>query len=153
MAKRERIYLRVEKGALVPADRFAAEQLRAKRYKVGQIIQGDLVKLRSPGFHRLAHRIGGLVAHNIDAFAGMDAHKALKRLQIESGVACDEIGIHVPNFGMCIQKLPRSIGFDVMDESEYRDAVQGICRYVSARYWPTLTPEQVEQMAESWVEE
>lgn len=153
MAKRERIYLRVEKGALVPADRFAEDQLRARKLKVGQIVQGEIIKLRSHRFNNLSHRIGGLIADNIDAFSGMQAHQALKRLQIESGVACDEIGISVPGFGLCIQKLPRSFGFETMDEDEYRDSVKGICRYVSDRYWPTVSPEQVEAMAESWVEE
>ena len=153
MAKRERIYLRVSNGALVPADACATEQLRSRKLKLGQVVQVEVFKLRSQGFNRLAHRIGGLVASNIQAFEGMDAHKALKRLQIESGVACDEIGISVPGFGLCIQKLPRSFGFETMDEDEYRDSVKGICRYVSDRYWPTVSPEQVEAMAESWVEE
>ena len=153
MSKRERIYFRVASGALVPADACATEQLRARNLKTGQVIQAEVFKLRSKGFNRLAHRIGSLVAENIEAFNGMDSHKALKRLQIESNVACDEIGISVPNFGMCIQRIPRSFGFESMDEDEYRGAVNGICRYVSERYWPTLTPEQVEQMAESWVEE
>jgi hypothetical protein len=153
MARRERIYLRVENGALVPADACATEQLRARKFKTGQVIHAELFKLRSQGFNRLAHRIGSLVAANIDAFHGMDSHKALKRLQIESGVACDEIGISVPGFGMCIQKIPRSFGFESMDEVEYREAVKGVCRYVSERYLPAVSPEKVEEMAESWVEE
>lgn len=138
---------------MVPADPYARGQLRARNLQTGQIVQAEIFKLRSKGFNRLAHRIGSLVSANIDAFQGMDAHKALKRLQIESGVACDEIGISVPGFGMCIQKIPRSFGFESMDEDEYRDAVKGICRYVSDRYWPTVSPERVEEMAESWVEE
>lgn len=153
MSRKQRIYLRVQKGALVPADPFAATQLRAKGYKVGQLVQAEFFRLRSVGFNRLAHRIGGLVASNIDAFAGMDYHKALKRLQIESGTACDEIGISVPGFGMCVQKIPRSFSFEDMDEDEYRAAVQSICRYVSERYWPTVSPERVAEMAESWVQE
>ncbi|MDO6385595.1 hypothetical protein [Uliginosibacterium sp. 31-12] len=132
---------------------MATEQLRARSLKPGQIIQAEVFKLRSQGFNRLAHRIGGLVAENVEAFAGMDSHKALKRLQIESGVACDEVGISVPGFGMCIQKLPRSFGFESMDEAEYRESVKGICRYVASRYWPSVSPEQVEEMAESWVDE
>jgi hypothetical protein len=153
MSRRERIYLRVAYGALVPADACATEQLRARKFKTGQVIQAEIFKLRSKGFNRLAHRIGSLVAANIDAFQGMDAHKALKRLQIESGVACDEIGISVPGFGMCIQKIPRSFGFESMGEDEYQEAVKGVCRYVSERYWPTVSPDRVEEMAESWVEE
>ena len=153
MSKRERIYMRLHAdGALMPADRYAEGLLQGRKLKPGQIVQVELFKLRSKGFNRLAHRIGGLVAGNIPAFEGMDAHKALKRLQIESGTACDEIGISVPGFGLCIQKIPRSFSFESMDESEYRDSVRSICNYVSARYWPSVSPERVEQMAESWVD-
>ena len=151
MSKKPRIYLRVEKGALVPADPFAATQLRERGYKIGQVVQADITMLRTQGFNRLAHLVGGMIAANVAGFEGMDAHKALKRLQIESGVACEEIGLDVPGFGKCIQKIPRSFSFDSMGEDEYRQAVRGICEYVSRRYWPTVSPEQIEAMAEVWV--
>ena len=153
MSKRERIYMRVNTGgALCPADLYAEKLFNDRKLKIGQVVQVELFKLRSKGFNRLAHRIGGLIAENIPAFEGMDAHKALKRLQIESGTACDEIGISVPGFGLCIQKIPRSFSFESMDESEYRDSVKAICNYIADRYWKTVTPEQVERMAETWVE-
>lgn len=151
--KRERVFLRVIKGALAPADNYAASVLRSRGYGVGDLLQADLTKPRSPKFNRLVHRIGQLVVENIEAFAGMDAHKAIKRLQIEGRVACEEIGIHLPGFGMVIQFIPRSLSFENMDEGEYREAARAICRLIAERYWPTLTPEQIEQMAESFVVE
>lgn len=151
MSRKDRIYLRVQKGSLVPADSLAEEQIRSRGYTVGQIVQVEIFKLRSQAFNRLAHRIGCLVADNIEAFHGMDAHKALKRLQIESGAACDEIGISIPGFGMCIQKIPRSFSFEAMSEDEYKDSIKKMCDYVSERYWPTISPEKIAEMAESWV--
>jgi len=152
-AKKERIYLKVSKGALIPADSYAESQLRAKGYKIGDVVAASITKLRSAGFNRLVHRIGQLVVSNIEAFAGLDAHTAIKRLQIEGRIACDEIGIMIPDYGMVVQVIPRSLSFDTMDEAEYQEAARAICRIIAQRYWKTLTPEQIELMAESFVEE
>lgn len=153
MSKRERIYLRVAKGALVPADPCAESKLRERNYRIGDLLVADLKKPRNPKFNRLVHQLGQLVVANIEAFSGLDAHTAIKRLQIEGKVACDEIGIHVPGYGMLIQFIPRSLSFESMDEGEFNQAAKGICRTIAERYWPTLTPEQIEDMAGCMVEE
>ena len=151
--KKERIYLRISKGAIIPADAYAEGQLRAKGYKVGDVVVAHITKLRNPKFNRLVHRIGQLVVANVEAFTGMDAHQAVKRLQIEGRIACDEIGIMVQGFGMVIQFIPRSLSFDTMDEEEFHTAARGICRTIAERYWPTLSAEAIEEMAESFVGE
>lgn len=150
---REKIYFRVTEIGLIPADRFAAGQWSSRNYRVGDILKVDATKLRNPKFNRLVHRIGQLVVANIDAFTGLDAHTAVKRLQIEGKVACDEIGIMVPGYGMIIQLIPRSLSFESMDEAEFNEAARGICRTIAERYWPTLSPEAIESMAESFVTE
>jgi hypothetical protein len=151
--KRERVYLRVIKGGLVPADNYAESQLRIKKLKIGDVIGAQITKLRNPKFNRLVHKLGILVTQNIEAFSGLDAHKAIKRLQIEGRIACDEIGVMVPGFGMVIQFIPRSLSFDSMDEAEFNDAAKQICRLIADRYWPSLDPEQIEQMAGCMVDE
>ena len=153
MARRDRIYFRVQKGALVPADSYAASKLRERGYAMNDLLAAELVKLRNPKFNRLVHRIGQLVVANIDAFSGLDAHQAIKRLQIEGKVACDEIGISVANYGMVIQLIPRSLSFESMDEGEYLVAARGICRTIAERYWPGLDEDQIAKMAELFVEE
>lgn len=153
MAKRERIYLKVVKGALVPADPCAESKLRSRHYKVGQVVAAELVIPRNPKFNRLVHQLGRLVVENIDAFHGMDAHTAIKRLQIEGKVACDEIGIMVANYGMVIQLIPRSLSFESMDEEQFYEAAKGICRTIADRYWPDVSPEKIENMASCMVEE
>ena len=151
--KKEPIYVRVENGVLVPADVFARKQLERKKLKEGSVLKAYISKLRNPRFNRLVHKLGILVAENIDAFAGLDAHTAIKRLQIEGRIACDEIGVMVPGFGMVIQFIPRSMSFDSMDESEYHEAAKQICRLIADRYWPSLEPERIEQMAGCMVDE
>lgn len=151
MAKKDRIYFKPgPNGSLVPADPCAARQIAERGYKAGQVLQVEIFKLRSQGLNRFAHHIGGLVVENLDAFAGMEPHKALKRLQIESRTACDEVGIHFPGVGMCMYIIPRSFSFESMTEDEFREAVAGICRYISERYWPNKTPDQIESMADQW---
>jgi len=153
MSKREKIYLRVVKGALVPADSYAASKLRERGYDINDLLAAELTKPRNPKFNRLVHRIGQLVVANIEAFAGLDAHQAIKRLQIEGKVACEEIGVMVSNYGMVIQLIPRSLGFESMDEGEYQQAARGICRTIAERYWRDLTEDQIAEMAELFVGE
>ena len=153
MTRRDRIYFRVDKGALVPADPYAASLLRDRGYHVGDLLAAELTKPRNPKFNRLVHRIGQLVVANIESFSGLDAHKAVKRLQIEGKVACDEIGINVPGYGMLIQFIPRSLGYESMDEGEYHQAARGICRTIAERYWPNLDEDAIAEMAESFVSE
>lgn len=151
MTKRERIYFRVDRGCLVPADNYAASKLRERNYRVGDLLAAELVKPRNPKFNRLVHRIGQLVVANIEAFAGLDAHKAIKRIQIEGKVFCEEIGIHVPGYGMLVQLIPRSLSFESLDEGEYHEAAKAICRTIAERYWTDLEPEAIEEMAESFI--
>ena len=151
--KPEPVYLRVIQGGLVPADSYAQTQLRNKKFKIGDVVKCDVRKLRNPKFNRLVHRIGQLVAANIEAFSGLDAHTCIKRLQIEGRIACDEIGIMVQGYGMVIQFIPRSMSFDSMDEEEYHDCAKRICRLIAERYWQGLAPDQIAEMAESMVDE
>lgn len=153
MSKREKIYLRVDRGTLVPADSYAASKLRERGYKVGDLLSAELTKPRNPKFNRLVHRIGQLVVANIDSFSGLEAHKAIKRLQLEGKVACDEIGYDVPGYGMLMQLVPRSLSNESMDEGEYQQAARGICRTIAERYWPNLDEDAIAEMAESFVGE
>lgn len=189
MSKREKIYFRVQRlpsgvGALVPADPCAASKLRERSYRTGDLLAADLTKPRNPKFNRLVHRIGQLVVANIGAFSGLDAHAAIKRLQWEGNVACDEVGVSMrsaweqisaailsipgmsviesalkvvgsmlPDRALISMRQPRSLSYQSMDEGEYHEAARGICRTIAERYWPTLTPEAIEEMAEMMVEE
>ena len=153
MSERDPIYFRVGKGVLVPADNYAASVLRQRGYHLNDLVKADVVKPRNPRFNRLVHKLGQLVVANIEDFRGLDAHRAIKRLQIEGRVACEEIGINVPGFGMVIQFIPRSLSFESLDEGEFKEAARGISRTIADRYWPNLAPEQIENMADAMVEE
>lgn len=146
--KSERLPFVVQKGSLVPADSFVVHRLRERGFKVGETVFATLVKPRNPKFNRLAHRLGKLVQENIEGFENYDPHQCLKRLQVESGVACEVISAMIPNVGLVPFNIPKSLSFEKMGEEEFKASVQGVCRYIVARYWPRLSAEEVERMAE-----
>ncbi len=150
---RERILLRVEQGCLAPADGLAQARLRDRGFRVGDVVSAVLTKPRSPGYHRYAHKLGELIAQNIESFEGMDPHSVLKRLQWEAGIGCDEMAVTVPGFGLATVRWPRSLSFGSMDQSAFEQTVLGFCRHIASTYWPDLSPEEVAEMAEAMPQE
>lgn len=154
--KPERLLLQVAKGALIPADGYTAKRLRERGYRVDDLLLADLRKPRHPGFHRLAHRLGVLVANNIEDFEGLDGHQALKRLQVEGNISCDELPVFLIIYDQKIkvnQRIPRSLSFSSMDEGEFREVMRKMSSFIAAEYWPSLTAEQIEEMAETMVDQ
>ena len=145
--KPERIALRIDKGCLRPADGLSQERLRERGYHVGDVVFAELKKPRNPGFHRLVHALGKMVAENIDDFAGMSAHAVIKRCQLESGLGCEEIAYRVNGMSV-IQRIPISLSFESMDEGEFREVFSGICRHIGKNYWGGLSAEEVQAMIE-----
>lgn len=148
--RKPRYALRVIRGGYAPADCSAAADLR-KTHRIGDLVFAEFTKPRNPGFHRLAHQLGSLLAENIESFAGIGSHDVLKRLQIEANVGCDEIGLNFPGIGPCSYRIPRSLSFESMDEGEFKEVIKAMCSYVSAKYWPTVSAEKIEAMADVWV--
>lgn len=142
---------RVGKGMLVPHDAYTTSQLRTKGYHIGDVLSAELRKPRNPGFHGLAHRLGELIAANLDAFEGIEAHDVLKRLQIEGNIGCDEIALNFPGVGPCTYRVPRSLSFESMDDGEFKAVIRDMCNYVSREYWKSLSPDKIEAMADAWV--
>lgn len=149
---RERIELRIDKGMLIPASERAVSILRERGYRIGDIVLADIRKERNPRFHALAHALGSLCAQNIAAFSGLDAHAVLKRLQLESGIECTEQVAELPDGTQYLVRQPKSMAFERMDEAQFGKLVSGLCSWIAARHWPTLTPEQIENMAGAMVD-
>lgn len=150
MSAKPRHALRVIKGGYAPADSASAATLRTK-HRVGDLVFAEFKRPRNPGFHRLAHSLGGLLAENLDAFEGMDPHRVLKRLQVEANVGCDEVALNFPGIGPCSYRVPRSLSYESMGEDEFHDVIAAMCAYVSKTYWPSCDPQEIERMAEVWV--
>lgn len=147
----ERIMLRVAKGKLVPADGYSERLLRDRKYSIGDRLLAELRKPRNPGFHRLAHAFGLLCAENIARFDGLDAHGVLKAVQIEGDIACDHMPIRIDGADVAEYRVPQSLSYATMDQAQFETVFRAMCEYVSRIYWPSLTPDQIEQMAQTMV--
>lgn len=147
-SKRKTIWLKVSKGCLEPADKFAYEELRSRGYRLGDMVKGDIRKPNNPKFNRLIHKIGELCAKNLDDFHGMDAHAVLKRIQIEGGIACEETAIKVDGFGMMMHRTPLSMSFEDMEDGARSEMAKAFCMFISEKYWPDISAEQIQEMAE-----
>ena len=132
---------------LVPADRQTESELRS--WPIARTRAGELRCPRNPKFHRLAHAIGGLAADNLDEFEGMDGHAVLKRLQIESGIGCDEMAVMLGK-RPTIYRIPKSLSFGSMGEDEFKPLVCGLCAYLCRAYWPGTEVDEVLAMAQEW---
>ncbi|MDE2468619.1 MAG: hypothetical protein KGL35_07720 [Bradyrhizobium sp.] len=163
-AKRPRkpVYLRVERlvrpdtgeivGALVPRYGCDKRAMRERGYTTGTEIRAELKKPRNAKFHRLMHALGALLVDQADGLEDLDAHGAIKRLQRETGVQCDEMSIDVPGIGSLAVKMPRSIAFDEMEEGDFSQLWAAIVRHASAKYLHGMTTEAIEEFAEMTAE-
>lgn len=144
----ERHALRVIKGGFAPADQGTATRLREKGFHVGDLTFAEFKRPRNPKFHRLVHAFGQILVDNIEQFEELNSHTVLKRLQLEANVGCEEMAVMFPGIGPCTYRIPRSLAFESMDDSEFKEVFDGFCRHVSKTYWPNMTPEAIAQMAE-----
>lgn len=147
MGKKEKILLRVAKGCLLPADLYAEEKLRSRNYHMGDILSANLSKPRNPGFHRMVHALGQLLVRNVEAFSRLNAHEALKKIQIEGRIKCDCIPILIQ--GENVEYLiPQSLSYESMDQVEFSEAYNAMCDYIAETYWPDLSAEKIQEMSE-----
>ena len=146
----EKIYLRVmQDGSLAPADPYAASRLRDMKYKSGDIVSALLSKLRKYSTYKNAHKIALLMIQSHDDFRYYaNAHDALKRLQIESGAACEEIKVRNRKGEWEHRRYPLSFSYDSLGEEVFEEAIKVMCRYLVDVYWPDMEPEDIEIMAE-----
>ena len=147
---REKIMLRVIKGGFIPADDYAIEQLRVRGFRTGDVIQADLVKPRNSQFNRLVHAIGKMVSQQIEGFPP-DAHACLKKIQLEGDIACEHNVITLAGVEAMV-RFPKSLSRENMDDGEFHQVAQQMCAYIAEKYWPEMEPEQVQAMAETFIE-
>ncbi|WP_273208788.1 hypothetical protein [Marinobacter subterrani] len=164
------IGLRVIKGALVPATDDDIETLRRFRLRVGHLVIATLDRPRHPEGLRVLHGFAQLISQNIEGFEHLTAHQVIKRLQAESGVGChlisvsarDAISALLPSLGDDIASAidfnkmgdhlvnayqPKSLSAATMDDAEFQEIFDGLARFVALRYWPSMTPEQIQETA------
>jgi hypothetical protein len=129
------------------ADGYTASRLRARGFRIGDEVLAVLTKPRRPKFHRLVHQFGAVLVENVEAFAHLDGHEVLKRLQIEGDIGCDHVPLVIPGIGPVTYRVPRSLSYESMDDGEFSELFRKFSIHVAAEYWKTMKPEQIERMA------
>jgi hypothetical protein len=135
-------------GALVPASDADKSLMRERGFRLSTKVRATLTQPRNEKYNRLVHGLGRILAQNIDRFTGKQSHAALKALQMESGVYCDEEAFDIPGLGLLTRKTPQSLSFDSMGEEVFQDFWAKCCAYLVEKDWPTLTVERLTEMAE-----
>jgi hypothetical protein len=116
-------------GALVASSPSDARRLRDMKLGA-EPVRAELRKPRNLKFHRLVHALGQLLADHWPAFAGLPAHEAIKRAQVEAGAACDLQAIDLGPLGKVQVKVARSLAFDCMSETEFGELFAGLTGWI-----------------------
>lgn len=141
--RKEPLYLRVTpSGTFEPASELYRQMLRAKRYRVGDMVRADLSKPRYPKHHRLVFATLRRVADNIDS--GMTEYQLLNILKIKMG----RVDTLVDSATGRVYYIPESIAFDAMEEGEFSVFHRDMCRVIARDYLPGMSQSQVAELAE-----
>lgn len=105
-----RLYLRKTLTGFVPNDEASQEAF--KKYKVGEIYRGDVVKPRSYLHHKLVFSLLNLTFENQDRYDNFDTFRYA--VAADAG-HCDEI---IAPSGE-VFRMPKSINYDSLDEVEF----------------------------------
>lgn len=166
----------VIKGGFVPANEQTRQALRRARLKSGNLVLANIERPRKPGFYRLAHAFARVCRENIEDYESLTEHEVLKQLQLDTGLGCTRISVpasyvwsqaagaiadaigdealatlnqvdELLKGRMVTVTTPKSLNFGAMTEDEFRHIFQGFCRYIAMKHWPSLSGDQVAELA------
>lgn len=112
-------------GCLRPTHPIDQRSMRERRFTVGKELRATLRQDRNPMFYRKAHVLSGWLADNVEAFAGLSQHDALKKLQELSGIGCEAVEYDLPGIGKLTRTEAESLNFADMDEGRFNELWSG----------------------------
>jgi hypothetical protein len=148
-------------GALVPANAVDQRLLRDRKFRVGREIRGELKQPREEWQHRLIHKIGHLMVDNVEGWAQLDAHDAVKRLQLDVNVCCETVemdatrviaavldaceallgagarkvlAVVLPEIRTIPVRRAESLSFDEMEQARFQELFDGLTEYIGNHY-------------------
>lgn len=157
-----------ELGAFVPLHDIDRRLAKDRGYRAGREYRLEIKESRNAAFHRLAHVIGHLLVDNVEGFRDLDAHAALKQLQLESGICCETVEMDaspvvkalldaaeavlgvgarrvlagvLPEIRTIPVKVPQSLAFDSMEEADFRLFFDGITAWIGEHYAQVMLEE------------
>lgn len=140
--RREPLYLRVTpQGTFEPASQLYRQKLRAKKYRVGDLVRADLTKPRYAKHHRLVFATLRKVVDNIDA--DMTEHQLLNILKIKMG----RVETFIDSSNGKVYYIPESIAFDAMEQGDFSEFHKEMCRVITRDFLPGMSEAQVAELA------
>lgn len=139
-------------GALVPDHPIDRRSMKERKLHVGRMVRCTIREDRNPMFWRKAHVLGGWLADNVESFAGLDMHQALKKLQERSGIGCETVVYDIPGVCKLTRTEAQSLNFSDMDEGVFSSLWDGWIEWLRRNAWPHLAPasrEEVEMLIEN----
>lgn len=141
--KREPVFLRVTpQGTFEPASDLYRQMLRAKGFKVGEVVKAELSRPRHPKHHRLVMALLQKVLDNADGLMTMDQLLTIVKIKMGRAVPFTDSAT------LKVYWVPESIAFDSMDQAEFEVFWKDLCTLVSRDYFPHLSAIQVAELAE-----
>lgn len=128
-----------ERLAIVATHPVDRRIMKERKFRAGDEVRLEIKRPRNAKFHRLMHVIGQVMVDNVDGWEDLDAHGAVKRLQRESGVCCEEVEIDIPGMGTLLAKQAESLSFDEMTPERFEQLFEGITRHIDNTYSPDFT--------------
>lgn len=112
-------------GCLRPTHPIDIRSMRERKFTVGKELRATLRQDRNPMFYRKAHVLSGWLADNVEAFAGLSQHDALKKLQELSGIGVESVEYDLPGIGKLTRTEAESLNFADMDEGRFNELWSG----------------------------
>lgn len=125
-------------GTFKPADEASRQICRDRKLYAGIEVIAYLYQVRSLEQWKKAHGLGLAMVEHVEAFQNLNAHSALKKLQVDGNIACEEEVFDLGPLGKVTRRLPRSLAFDELDETEFQEIYARMLKYVRETYWPQL---------------
>lgn len=130
-----------ERLAILASHPIDRKLMKERKFREGDELRLEIKRPRNVKFHRLMHAVGQVMVDNVDGWESLDAHGAVKRLQRESGVCCEEVEIDIPGMGTLLAKQAESLSFDEMQPDRFAELFDGITKHIDANYSPDFTTE------------
>lgn len=154
--KRPRIYLAVREVVdvatgkrclgLLAEDDIQRSAMRERGFKKGMRVACDVHPERDIGQWRKSHLLGRLLVDNVEGFEQLDAHRALKKIQVDGDIECDHEAMDFPGLGPIQVRRARSLAFDEMGQDDFDRVFLAMCRHIGAAHFAGLDEQAVLEM-------
>lgn len=158
----------VEYAAFVPSHPIDQRLCRERGYRIGHEYRAEIKQARVSWKHRLIHKIGTLMVENVEGWEQLNSHDAVKRLQLEAGVCCEQAEIDarpviaavlavvdtavgrrtfkklsklLPIIETVPVKSAESLAFDDMEQDRFEQLFDGITEHIGKHYSQVMLDE------------